>query len=160
MAGLRGYIPADTWRLYNSAFTSMQRQDIVSTLMRRCINVIYPLGFDLHRVRGHNLCTNSASLDCKSSQCLLVLQIDSTVPKLLHFKSRIRFWANCACGSVHSLLAHAYKAGLITPRSISINFYDLLFALLKMGYSICNRENQQQKLNLCEFLCSNYFNTY
>ena len=38
------YIPADTWRLYNVASTSMQRHDVASTLRRRCINVMCPLG--------------------------------------------------------------------------------------------------------------------
>ena len=32
-----------TWRLYNVALTSMQRYDVASTLMRPCINVIFPL---------------------------------------------------------------------------------------------------------------------
>ena len=31
------YIPAGTWRKYNVASTSMQRHDVASTLMRRCI---------------------------------------------------------------------------------------------------------------------------
>ena len=35
--------PADTWRLYNVASTSMQRLDVASTLRRRCINVTCPL---------------------------------------------------------------------------------------------------------------------
>ena len=40
------------WRLYNVASTSMQRQDAVSTLMRRCLNVACPLGvLFLFRVR-------------------------------------------------------------------------------------------------------------
>ena len=36
--------PADTWRLYNVASTSMQRHDVASTLRRRCINVMCTLG--------------------------------------------------------------------------------------------------------------------
>ena len=36
--------PADTWRLYNVALTSMQRHDVASTLRRRCIDVMCPLG--------------------------------------------------------------------------------------------------------------------
>ena len=36
--------PADTWRLYNVASTSMQRHDVASTLRRRCINVMCSLG--------------------------------------------------------------------------------------------------------------------
>ena len=36
--------PADTLRLYNVASTSMQRHDVASTLRRRCINVMCPLG--------------------------------------------------------------------------------------------------------------------
>ena len=36
--------PADTWRLKNVASTSMQRHDVASTLRRRCINVMCPLG--------------------------------------------------------------------------------------------------------------------
>ena len=36
--------PADTWGLYNVASTSMQRHDVASTLIRRCINVMCPLG--------------------------------------------------------------------------------------------------------------------
>ena len=36
--------PADTWHLYNVASTSMQRHDVESTLRRRCINVMCPLG--------------------------------------------------------------------------------------------------------------------
>ena len=36
--------PADTWRLYNVDSTSMQRHDVASTLRRRCINVMCPLG--------------------------------------------------------------------------------------------------------------------
>ena len=35
--------PADTRRLYNIESTSTQRQDVASTLMRRCINVTFPL---------------------------------------------------------------------------------------------------------------------
>ena len=34
-----------TWRLYNVALTSMQRHGIASTLTRRCINVMCPLGY-------------------------------------------------------------------------------------------------------------------
>ena len=37
------HIPADTWRLYNVATTSMQH-DVASTLRRRCINVVCLLG--------------------------------------------------------------------------------------------------------------------
>ena len=37
--------PADTWRLYNVASTSMQRHDVASMLRRRCIDVMCPLGF-------------------------------------------------------------------------------------------------------------------
>ena len=37
-------VPADTWRLYNVASTSMQRHDVASTFRRRCINVMCPLG--------------------------------------------------------------------------------------------------------------------
>ena len=32
--------PADIWRLYNVASTSIQRHDVASTLKRRCINVM------------------------------------------------------------------------------------------------------------------------
>ena len=35
---------ADTWRLYNVVSTSMQRQDVASTLKRRCIDVMCLLG--------------------------------------------------------------------------------------------------------------------
>ena len=37
-------IPADTWRLYNVASTSMQRHDVPLTLRRRCIDVMCPPG--------------------------------------------------------------------------------------------------------------------
>ena len=37
-------IPADTWCLCNVGSTSMQRHDVASTLMRRCINVMCLLG--------------------------------------------------------------------------------------------------------------------
>ena len=37
-------IPAGTGRLYNVGSTSMQRHDVASTLRRRCINVMCPLG--------------------------------------------------------------------------------------------------------------------
>ena len=40
--------PAGTRRLYNIALMSMQRHDFASTFMRRCINVMYPLGMTLH----------------------------------------------------------------------------------------------------------------
>ena len=36
--------PAGTWRLCNIASTLMQRRDVASTLRRRCINVMCPLG--------------------------------------------------------------------------------------------------------------------
>ena len=36
--------PAGTWRLYNVGSTSMQRHDVASTLRRRCIKVMCPLG--------------------------------------------------------------------------------------------------------------------
>ena len=36
--------PADIWCLYNVASTSMQRHDVASTLIRRCLNVACPLG--------------------------------------------------------------------------------------------------------------------
>ena len=35
---------AGTWGLYNVGSTSMQRHDVASTLRRRCINVMCPLG--------------------------------------------------------------------------------------------------------------------
>ena len=35
---------AGTWRLYNVGSTSMQRHDVASTLRRRCIYVMCPLG--------------------------------------------------------------------------------------------------------------------
>ena len=43
----RGFVtpyPAGTWRKYNVASTSMQRHDVASTLRRRYIYVMYPLG--------------------------------------------------------------------------------------------------------------------
>ena len=39
------WIPACTWRLYNVVLTSMQRHDVASTLIRRCINVMCTLGW-------------------------------------------------------------------------------------------------------------------
>ena len=41
------WTPADTWRLYSVASTSMQCHDVASTLRRRCINVMCPLGSSL-----------------------------------------------------------------------------------------------------------------
>ena len=41
--------PAGTWRLYNVGSTSVQRLDVASTLSRRCINVMCPLGCFLKR---------------------------------------------------------------------------------------------------------------
>ena len=38
------YSPAGTWRKYNVASTSMQRHDVASTLRRRYIYVMCPLG--------------------------------------------------------------------------------------------------------------------
>ena len=46
--------PADTWRLYNVASTSMQRHDVASTLRRRCLNVMCPLGMKI-MIRHHFL---------------------------------------------------------------------------------------------------------
>ena len=40
----QGTHPEGTWRLYNVASTSMQSQDVASTLRRRCMNVMCPLG--------------------------------------------------------------------------------------------------------------------
>ena len=37
-------IPAGTWRVYNVALTSMQRHDVVSTLIRHYFNVVCLLG--------------------------------------------------------------------------------------------------------------------
>ena len=42
---LKSLFPAGTWRKYNVASTSTQRHDVVSTLSRRCINVMCLLAY-------------------------------------------------------------------------------------------------------------------
>ena len=42
--GRTGPNPASTWRLYNVASTPMQLHNVASTLRRRCIDVMCPLG--------------------------------------------------------------------------------------------------------------------
>ena len=63
-------VPVDTWRLYNVASTSMQRHDVASTLRRRCINVMCPLGV----LRDCGISGASSHIFCVSKKrCTFVL---------------------------------------------------------------------------------------
>ena len=60
--------PADTWRLYNVASTSMQRHDVASTLRRRCINVMCSLGRGELHTQDTTIYTLSNESTCTSSE--------------------------------------------------------------------------------------------
>ena len=67
-------IPAGTRRLYNVGSTSMQRHDVASTLKRRCIYVICPLGLLYRKCAVKR--SEALSLPCK--RVLMIVRSDCT----------------------------------------------------------------------------------
>ena len=67
--------PAGTWRLYNVESTSMQRHDVASTLIRRCLNIACPLGKRYSIFKVINMSLTLKELSKMEADSLLVIFI-------------------------------------------------------------------------------------